>query len=71
MWGVVTHFVSDNDAVEIDISNGGRYKPEGLDELCKNTNFSKKELQIMYRGFKQVTKPCGLRTWQAVDSVDE
>ena len=31
-----------------------RYKPEGLDALCKNTKFSRKELQIMYRGFKQV-----------------
>ncbi|KAL3864621.1 hypothetical protein ACJMK2_006286 [Sinanodonta woodiana] len=30
-----------------------RYKPEGLDILCKNTKFTRKELQIMYRGFKQ------------------
>ncbi|KAK3095230.1 hypothetical protein FSP39_011905 [Pinctada imbricata] len=30
-----------------------RYKPQGLDALCRNTKFSKKELQIMYRGFKQ------------------
>ncbi|KAK3095571.1 hypothetical protein FSP39_016201 [Pinctada imbricata] len=30
-----------------------RCKPEGLDELCMSTNFSRKELQIMYRGFKQ------------------
>jgi len=30
-----------------------RYKPEGLEALCKSTKFSKKELQIMYRGFKQ------------------
>ncbi|XP_076460643.1 Kv channel-interacting protein 4-like isoform X1 [Babylonia areolata] len=30
-----------------------RYKPEGLDTLCRNTKFSRKELQIMYRGFKQ------------------
>ncbi|XP_036365582.1 Kv channel-interacting protein 1 isoform X3 [Octopus sinensis] len=30
-----------------------RYKPEGLDVLCRNTKFSRKELQIMYRGFKQ------------------
>ncbi|RUS90426.1 hypothetical protein EGW08_001831, partial [Elysia chlorotica] len=30
-----------------------RYKPEGLDTLCKNTKFTRKELQIMYRGFKQ------------------
>lgn len=30
-----------------------RYKPEGLDALCRTTKFSRKELQIMYRGFKQ------------------
>jgi Ca2+-binding EF-hand superfamily protein len=30
-----------------------RYKPEGLDALCRNTKFSRKELQVMYRGFKQ------------------
>lgn len=30
-----------------------RYKPEGLDSLCKTTRFSRKELQMMYRGFKQ------------------
>ena len=31
-----------------------RYKPEGLESLCRSTKFTKKELQIMYRGFKQV-----------------
>jgi len=31
-----------------------RYKPEGLDALCRLTKFTRKELQIMYRGFKQV-----------------
>jgi len=30
-----------------------RYKPEGLDTLCRLTKFTRKELQIMYRGFKQ------------------
>ncbi|KAK2149451.1 hypothetical protein LSH36_452g02018 [Paralvinella palmiformis] len=30
-----------------------RTKPEGLDALCSKTKFSKKELQVMYRGFKQ------------------
>lgn len=30
-----------------------RYKPEGLDALCRTTKFSRKELKIMYRGFKQ------------------
>lgn len=34
-----------------------RYKPEGLDTLCRNTKFSRKELQIMYRGFKQASRP--------------
>ena len=31
-----------------------RYKPEGLDALVQTTKFSRKELQILYRGFKQV-----------------
>ena len=31
-----------------------RCKPEGIDELSRVTKFSRKELQIMYRGFKQV-----------------
>jgi len=31
-----------------------RYKPEGLDSLCRNTKFTRQELQVMYRGFKQV-----------------
>ena len=31
-----------------------RFKPESLENLCKMTKFSKKELRIMYRGFKQV-----------------
>ncbi|TNN32060.1 Kv channel-interacting protein 2 [Liparis tanakae] len=29
-----------------------RYRPEGLDHLEEKTNFSKKELQVLYRGFK-------------------
>ncbi|KAK7930255.1 hypothetical protein WMY93_006650 [Mugilogobius chulae] len=28
------------------------YRPEGLDRLVQQTNFSRKELQILYRGFK-------------------
>lgn len=31
-----------------------RYRPETLKELCRVTKFSKKEIQLMYRGFKQV-----------------
>ncbi|XP_029287736.1 Kv channel-interacting protein 2-like [Cottoperca gobio] len=29
-----------------------RYRPEGLDRLLQQTNFNKKELQVLYRGFK-------------------
>jgi len=31
-----------------------RCKPEGIDELIRVTKFTRKELQTMYRGFKQV-----------------
>lgn len=30
-----------------------RYKPEAIDSLIEKSKFSRKELQIMYRGFKQ------------------
>jgi len=39
------------DDVEMHVT---RIKPEGLDVLCRDTKFTRKELQIMYRGFKQV-----------------
>ena len=31
-----------------------RYKPRPIEELVKITRFTKKEIQLMYRGFKQV-----------------
>lgn len=30
------------------------YRPEGLEQLEAQTNFTKKELQVLYRGFKNV-----------------
>ncbi|XP_054167203.1 Kv channel-interacting protein 4-like [Oppia nitens] len=30
-----------------------RYKPGGLDSLCKGSHFNKKEIRLMYQGFKQ------------------
>uniref|UniRef100_T1JPF4 EF-hand domain-containing protein n=1 Tax=Strigamia maritima TaxID=126957 RepID=T1JPF4_STRMM len=30
-----------------------RHRPEGLEALCRQTKFTKKEIQHMYRGFKQ------------------
>ncbi|KAK3094542.1 hypothetical protein FSP39_003067, partial [Pinctada imbricata] len=45
-------FVSDHDLEDVEMQVV-RYKPVALDLLCKNTKFTRKELQIMYRGFKQ------------------
>jgi len=42
----------DNDLEDLEMQVV-RYKPEGLDALCRNTKFTRKEIQIMYRGFKQ------------------
>lgn len=33
-----------------------RIKPESLDNLVKLTKFNRRELKLMYRGFKQVSK---------------
>ena len=53
-----------------------RCKPEGLDALCRTTKFSRKELQIMYRGFKNVSNSlliycviCGRFTGAAIYSL--
>lgn len=31
------------------------HRPEGLEQLEAQTNFSKRELQVLYRGFKNVS----------------
>lgn len=33
------------------------HRPEGLEQLEAQTNFSKRELQVLYRGFKNVSVP--------------
>lgn len=35
-----------------------RYRPEELTKLTKITKFNKKEIQLIYRGFKQVRYLC-------------
>ncbi|XP_037091262.1 uncharacterized protein LOC119111557 [Pollicipes pollicipes] len=37
----------------------GRYRPEELSKLAQNSRFTRKEIQLMYRGFKQEC-PTGL-----------
>ncbi|KAG1713977.1 Calsenilin [Nymphon striatum] len=48
------HFLltdSDSDEFEMAVA---RYKPDRIESLCRTTKFNKKELQLMYRGFKQI-----------------
>lgn len=33
------------------------HRPEGLEQLEAQTNFTKRELQVLYRGFKNVRLP--------------
>ena len=47
-------FLSTDDDVDDFSLNVTRYKPEELEKLSKTTKFAKKEIQLIYRGFKQV-----------------
>ncbi|GIY00377.1 kv channel-interacting protein 4 [Caerostris extrusa] len=42
----------DNDLEDVELFVT-RYKPERLDALCKTTKFTRKEIRLMYQGFKQ------------------
>lgn len=46
-------FVTEEDIDEFNI-HVSRYRPEELTKLTKITKFNKKEIQLIYRGFKQV-----------------
>lgn len=46
-------FVLDSQLDDMDADHS-HYKPEAIDTLCQLTKFNKRELQLMYRGFKQV-----------------
>jgi hypothetical protein len=47
--------ILDNELDDNDLFIFTRYKPGGLDNLCKATHFNKKEIRLMYQGFKQVS----------------
>ncbi|XP_071534540.1 uncharacterized protein [Panulirus ornatus] len=53
-WLLLCIFVIDHDPDDIELSVV-RYKPDGIEALARTTKFSKKELQLMYRGFKAVS----------------
>lgn len=46
----------DSNDSELELSTV-RHQPEGLDQLQAQTKFTKKELQSLYRGFKNVSAP--------------
>ncbi|XP_074784715.1 calsenilin isoform X2 [Athene noctua] len=46
--------VEDSGDVEVELS-AVRHQPEGLEQLLAQTKFTKKELQSLYRGFKNVS----------------
>lgn len=39
------------------------HRPEGLEQLEAQTNFTKRELQVLYRGFKNVRPAQALKAW--------
>lgn len=45
--------VADEEGDEINF-HISRYRPEELQKLASKTKFTRKEIQLMYRGFKQV-----------------
>lgn len=55
-WFLLTSarlFFPDSVEDELELS-AIRHRPEGLEQLESQTRFSRKELQILYRGFKNV-----------------
>lgn len=58
--GLILIFFSDTELEDYELDTN-RYKPKGLEALCRSTKFNRQELQLMYRGFKQVC-PSGVVT---------
>ena len=44
----------DDDFDDNDLFVFARHKPGELEHLCKETKFTKKEIRLIYQGFKQV-----------------
>lgn len=50
------------DSVEDELElSAVRHRPEGLEQLEAQTRFSRKELQILYRGFKNVSDKAAMQ----------
>lgn len=40
---------------EIEPSRLPKHRPVALEDLCRQTKFTRQEIRVMYRGFKQVS----------------
>lgn len=52
--GLCWHLPADSGDAELELSSV-RHQPQGLEQLLAQTKFTKKELQSLYRGFKNVS----------------
>lgn len=50
------NFLADSVEDEFELSTVC-HRPEGLEQLQEQTKFTRKELQVLYRGFKNVSSP--------------
>lgn len=58
-WKIMISFVfifAESEVDELTMHHTGRHRPEELAKLASMTKFSKKEIKLIYRGFKQVCK---------------
>lgn len=61
IFSVTNPFMSLADSVEDDFElSTVCHRPESMDKLEEQTKFTKKELQVLYRGFKNVGFHCSL-----------
>lgn len=41
---------------ELEPSRVPKHRPVALEDLCRQTKFTRQEIRVMYRGFKQVSR---------------
>jgi len=41
---------------ELEPSRVPKHRPVALEDLCRQTKFTRQEIRVMYRGFKQVSQ---------------
>lgn len=59
IFSVTNPFMSLTDSIEDDFElSTVCHRPESMDKLEEQTKFTKKELQVLYRGFKNVGFHC-------------